>query len=138
MFWIFAGTLFHSFASNFSCKRICSKGNIRNSPLPHTLKRPSTFYCWYCGCRMCWRYTLTLSLSLVFLSPVSPIYSSLPCSIDYDIYNAKTIWCEVAFQFKSIWNLFKGVVMIYQEIVFTSFVTTVKRTRWNFSKFYFS
>ena len=63
-----------------SCKHICSKANIRNSPLPHTLKCPSTFNCWYCGCRMCWRYTLTLSLSLVFPSPVSPIYSSLHVS----------------------------------------------------------
>ena len=29
---------------------------------------------------MCWRYTLTLPLSLVFPSPVSPIYSSLHLS----------------------------------------------------------
>ena len=49
-----------------SSERICGKGNIRNSSLPHTLKCPSIFNCWYCGCPMRWRYTLTLSLSLVF------------------------------------------------------------------------
>ena len=61
-----------------SCERICSKGNIRNSLLPHTLKCPSTFNCWYCGCRMRWRYTLTLSLIPQF--SVSKIYSSLHVS----------------------------------------------------------
>ena len=63
-----------------SCERICSKGKIRNSPLPHSLKCPSAFTCWFCGYRVCWRYTLTLSLNLVFPLPVSPIYSSLHVS----------------------------------------------------------
>ena len=53
------------------------------------------------------------------------------CPLDCDIYKVKTIACEVIFQFKSNLNVFKGVVIIDQEIVaaFTSFITTVKRTR---------
>ena len=94
-----------------SCESIWSRGNTWNSPLPHTLKCHSTFNCWYCGSWMCWWYTLTLSLSLVFLSPVSPIYSSLHLS-----------------QMKTYVKL-KGEEIIYREIVaaFTSFITTVKR-----------
>ena len=60
-----------------SCESICSKGN---SPLPHTLKCLSTFNCWYCSYWICLRYTLTLSLGLVFPFPVSPTYSSLHVS----------------------------------------------------------
>ena len=47
------------------------------------------------------------------------------------IYMVKTIACEVIFHFKSNLNVFKGVVIIYQEMVavFISFITTVKRTR---------
>ena len=53
------------------------------------------------------------------------------CPLDCDIYKVKTIACEVIFQFKSNLNVFKGVVIIDQEIVaaFTSFITTAKRTR---------
>ena len=36
---------------------------------------------------------------------------------DDNIYEVKTIACEVVFQFKSNLNVFKGVVIIYQEIV---------------------
>ena len=73
---------------------------------------------------MCWQYTLTLTRSLAFPSPVSPSVT------DDDIYEVKTIACEAVFQFKSNLNIFKGVVFIYQEIVaaLTSFITTVKRT----------
>ena len=42
----------------------------------------------------------------------------------------KTIASEAFFKFKSNLNVFKGVVMIYQEIVvaaFTPFIPTVKR-----------
>ena len=64
---------------------------------------------------------------------------SLPCFssmflfayvADYDIYRVKTIACEAVFQFTSNLNVFKGVVIIYLEIVgaFTSFITTIKRT----------
>ena len=49
-----------------SCKLNWSKGNIQNSPLPHTLTYPSTFNSWCRGCRMCWRYTLALCL-LVYI-----------------------------------------------------------------------
>ena len=44
------------------------------------------------------------------------------------------------FQYKSNLNIFKGAVIIYQEMVaaFTSFITTVKRTWQIFSKFCFS
>ena len=74
----FYWNLVSSFRLKFvSCERIWNKGNIWNSPLPHTLKCPLTFNCWYYGCQRCWRYTLTLSLSLVFPLPVSPICSSL-------------------------------------------------------------
>ena len=53
---------------------------------------------------MCLRYILTLSLSLVSPSPVSPTYK------------VKTIACEAIFQFKSDLNFFKGVVIIDQEM----------------------
>ena len=73
---------------------------------------------------------LTLSLSLVFPSPVSPIYCYLHVPQTNDKYKVKTFACEAVFQFKSNLNVFKGVVIIDQEIVaaFTSFITTVKRT----------
>ena len=111
-------------------ERICSKRNIRNSLLPHTLKCPSTFNCWYGGCWMCWQYTLTLSLSLVFPSRLSSIFL-LTSVTNYDIYKVRTIACKTVFLFKSNLNVFKGVMIIYQEIVaaFTSFINTVKRSR---------
>ena len=90
---------------------------MRNCPIPHTLKCPSTFNCWYCGFRMpneC--ITLTLSLNLVFPSRLSNIFL-LTCGTDYDIYKVKTIVREAVFLFKSNLNVFKGVVIIYQEIV---------------------
>ena len=67
------------------------KKKIWNSPLPQTLKCPSTFNWRYCGCRMCWRYTMTQHLSLVFSSPVSPIYSSLPFS-QMPTYMSLKLW----------------------------------------------
>ena len=50
---------------------------------------------------------------------------------DDDLYEVKTIACEAIFHFKSNLNVFKCVVIIYQEIVaaFTSFITTVKYTQ---------
>ena len=50
---------------------------------------------------------------------------------DDDIYEVKTITYEAVFQFKSNLNVFKGLVIIYQEIVaaFIIFITTVKRTQ---------
>ena len=53
---------------------------------------------------------------------------------DNDIYEVKTISSKAVFQFKCSLNVFKGVVIIYQVIVaaFTPFITTVKRTLWNF------
>ena len=77
---------------------------------------------------MYWRCTLTLRL--IFPSPVSPIYSSLHL-LQMTTYEVKTIACEAVFQFKSNLNVFKGVVIIYQETVaaFTPFITTVKRVK---------
>ena len=49
-----------------------------------------------------------------------------------DMCEVKTIACEAVFQFKGNLNVFKSAVIIFQEIVvaaFTSFITTVKRTR---------
>ena len=40
---------------------------------------------------MCWRYTMTQQLSLVFSSPVSPIYSSLPFS-QMPTYMSLKLW----------------------------------------------
>ena len=37
-----------------SCDRVWRRGNIWNSPLPHTLKCPSDFNCWYWVCQMYW------------------------------------------------------------------------------------
>ena len=49
----------------------------------------------------------------------------------HNIYQVETIACEVIFQCKSNLNVFKGIVIIDQEIVaaFISFITTVKRTQ---------
>ena len=77
---------------------------------------------------MCRRYNLIVfSFSFACLSDIF----LLTCVTDDDIYEVKTIAYEAVFQFKSNLNVFKGVVIIYQEIVaaFTSFITTVKRTR---------
>ena len=54
----------------------------------------------------------------------------LTCVTDDNIYEVKTIACETGFQFKSNLNVFKVVVIIYQEVAaaFTSFITTAKRT----------
>ena len=78
---------------------------------------------------MCLGYTLALSFSLFFPSPVSPIYSSLHLS-QMTTYEVKTIAFEAVFQSKCNLNVFKGVVIIYQEIVpvFTPFIPTVKRS----------
>ena len=60
---------------------------------------------------------------LAFLFPVSVT--------DENIFEVKTITCKAVFQFKYNLNVFKGVVIIYQEIAtaFASFITTVKRTQ---------
>ena len=52
-------------------------------------------------------------------------------NISFDIFEDKTIACEAAFLYKSNLNVFKGVVIIYQDVVaaFTSSITTVKCTR---------
>ena len=73
---------------------------------------------------MCWRYTLTLYLNLVFPSLSLQYIPPYICQV-------KTIACEAVVQFKSNLNIFKGVVIIYQEIVapFAPLITTVKRTR---------
>ena len=80
---------------------------------------------------MCWRYTLTLPLSLVFPSSVSPIYFSLHVSQITTYMRLELSHVKRVFQFKSNLNVFKGLVLIYQEIVaaFTSFITTFKDTR---------
>ena len=68
--------------------------------------------------------TLWLSLSLVFLSLLSPIYSSLQ-----DTSEVKIITCEAVFQLKSNLDVFHGVVIIYQEIIstFTRFIRKHKK-----------
>ena len=97
-----------------SCERICSKENNQISPLPLPLKCLSTFNCWYCGCQMCWRYTLTVSwFSFSFLCLCNTFL--LTCVTDYNISKVKTIACEVVFQFKSNMSIFKGLVIIYQQ-----------------------
>ena len=52
-------------------------------------------------------------------------------NITFDIFQDKTIACEATFPFKSNLNVFKGVVIIYQDIVaaFPSSITAVKCTR---------
>ena len=55
----------------------------------------------------------------------------LTCVTDDDIYEVKTIAYEDVFQCKINLNVFKGVVITYQEIIatFVFFIATVKRTR---------
>ena len=55
----------------------------------------------------------------------------LTCVADDDKYDVKTIACKAVSQFKCSFNFFNGVEIIYQEIVaaFTSFISTVRRTR---------
>ena len=69
---------------------------------------------------------ITVNFCSVFSYLLSNMYAT-----DHDIYKVKTIACEAIFQFKSNLNVFKGVVIIDQEIIatFTSFIATVKRTR---------
>ena len=76
---------------------------------------------------MCWGYALTLSLSLVFPPPVSPIYSSLHVPQITTYMTVKTAACEAIFQFKSNLNVFKSVMITDQKIVaaFTSFISAV-------------
>ena len=56
---------------------------------------------------MCWRCTLTLSLSLVFPSPVSPIYSSLHVSQMMTYMRLKLSHVKWFFNLKVIWTFLK-------------------------------
>ena len=71
---------------------------------------------------------MTLSLNLVFsfLYPSNIFF--LTFVTDDNIYDVKSVACEAVFQFKNNLDVFKGVVIIYQERVaaLTLFIATVK------------
>ena len=78
----------------------------------------------------CIGHTFSLCLLVQFSFPCLSNVFVLTCVTDDDIYEVKTIACEAILQIKRNLKLFKGLGIIYQEIVaaFTSFITTVKRT----------
>ena len=76
LFWIFARTSFLSFVFNLYLENAFGAKEISEIHRYRILLNVLWLLnCWYCGSRICCPYTLTPSLSLVFPSSVSPIYS---------------------------------------------------------------
>ena len=98
-------------------KGIWSKWKIKILLLPHTCKWYSTFSCWYCVCRMCWRYTLKLYLSRLKLSHAKRYF------------NLNVIWMW----FEKCYDKLSGYITTV-----TCFINAYKCTLYIFSIFCFS
>ena len=70
----------------------------------------------YCGCRMCWWYTLILSLSLVFPALVPAIYSSLHMAQMRGYIKLKISQVKQFFNLKVIWTFLKVLWSLWSFI----------------------
>ena len=117
MFWVFAGTSLHSFVLHLYLVNAFDAKEI--SKIHHYRILLNVLWLSLVGVVVakCVGDTLWLWLLVWFFLPSLPNISLLTFVTDDSIYEIKAIACEAVFQFKSNLNAFKGVVIIYQEIV---------------------